>query len=83
MFPDFRNDLLQESGEELKSHIHKCPELRVKLNNVPVTALIDTGSAMNGISEDWFQQNKYEFKPYEILGMVNTRLCQPLVINPD
>ena len=51
----------------------KCPEIIIKFNkNVTVTALIDTGSAVNGLSEDWFNQNKQYLTPYKELTMTNT-----------
>ena len=37
-----------------------------------VIALVDTGIAINGLSEEWFSQNKHYLKPYEELSMTNT-----------
>lgn len=50
----------------------KCPEVAIKLNEVSVIALIDTGSEISALSEEWFNQHKEELKPYEMLRMHNT-----------
>ena len=73
ILPDLRNDLLCNDDEEIVQRILKCPEVIIKFNNgITVPALIDTGSVINGLSESWFNQNKQNIAPYEILPMTNT-----------
>ena len=73
LLPDLRSELLQEEDEEIVKQILKCPEIIIKFNNgITVPALIDTGSVINGLSEAWFNDNKKNIEPYEILPMTNT-----------
>ena len=59
--------------QEIHRRVLKCPEIIVNFNtNITVTALVDTGSAINGMSEEWFNQNKQYLSPYEELPMTNT-----------
>ena len=47
--------------------------LEIKFNgDVTVHALVDTGSAINGLAEEWFNRNKQRLRPYEELCMNNT-----------
>ena len=73
ILPDLRNDLLCDDDEEIVQRIIKCPEITIKFNNdITVQALLDTGSVITGLSESWFNQNKQNIAPYEILPMTNT-----------
>ena len=73
LLPDLRDDLLQEYDEDINKQILKCPEVLIKFNNgITVSALIDTGSVINGLSEEWFNVNKKDIEPYEILPMTNS-----------
>ena len=73
MLPDLRHELILDEQTQLERRISKCPEIEVKCNgDVTVLALLDTGSAINGISEEWFNRNKQRLRPYEELRMNNT-----------
>ena len=75
ILPGLRNDLLCDDDEEIVQRILKCPKVIIKFNNgIMVHALIDTGNVINGLSESWFNQNKQNIAPYEILPMTNTCL---------
>ena len=52
--------------------MNKCPETRISLNGVPICALIDTGSQVNAISEQWFKNKKKELGNVETLRLLNT-----------
>ena len=73
LLPDLRHDLLCDDKEESIQPMLKCPEITITFNgNITVSALVDTGSAVNGLSETWYQQNKQHLIPYEKLPMTNT-----------
>ena len=52
--------------------VKKCPEVRVTLNGVPTCALLDSGSQVNAVSEQWFKDNKKELGDLAMLRMSNT-----------
>ena len=65
--------MLCDDDEEIVQRIIKCPDITIKFNNdITVQALLDTGSIIAGLSESWFNQNKQNIAPYEILPMTNT-----------
>ena len=67
-----RQDLLSDEQTQLERQISKCPEIVIKFNDdITVNALIDTGSAINGLAEEWFERNKQRLRPYEELRMNN------------
>ena len=43
-----------------------------------MSALIDTGSVINGLSEEWFNVNKKDIEPYEILPMTNSLIISAI-----
>ena len=61
-FLNIRDDLLEIDKEMERTQKFKCPELEISLNNVPVIALIDTGSQINAISAEWFNKNKHRWE---------------------
>lgn len=72
MFPDLRNELTADDDQILARNNIKCPELPIKVNNINVVALIDTGSSINGISEEWYNAHKDQLGEHEILSITNT-----------
>lgn len=44
------------------------------INGIHVEALIDTGSEVNGISEEWWYQHKRELGKFESLPLSNTTI---------
>jgi hypothetical protein len=72
---DLREELEENEDKETNNIFYnKCPEIQIKLNNVSVTALIDSGSQLNGISEEWFLQNKDSLGRVDILNLSNTNV---------
>lgn len=69
---------LDEEEEVTQVPYNKCPEIKIKLNNVEVKALIDSGSQLNGISESWFNENKEKLGQLEILNLSNTHIIGAL-----
>lgn len=72
MFPNIGDELLEDEKVIIQKPKLKSPEVIIKIGSVKVTALIDTGSVINGISEDWYNKNKAEIGKFEILGVNNT-----------
>lgn len=68
------NDLLEENELDVLVNMSnkKCPRLNILLNNIPVSAIIDTGSELEAVSEGWFQENKRRLGHFEMLPLVNT-----------
>lgn len=61
IFTDLRDDLLNDDvhdKDDNKVRNVRCPEVRIRLNNVEVTALIDSASKVDAISEQWYCYNK-------------------------
>lgn len=65
---------MDEEEETTNFPYNKCPEIKIKLNNVEVTALIDSGSQLNGIAETWFNHNKDKLGRIELLNLSNTNI---------
>ena len=64
LLPDLRHELILDEQTQLERRISKCSEIEIKLNgDVTVLALLDTGSAINGLSEEWFNRNKQRLRP--------------------
>ena len=73
LLPDLRQELILDEQTQLERRISKCPEIVIKFNDdVTVNALLDTGSAINGLAEEWLHRNKQRLRPYEELRMNNT-----------
>lgn len=72
---DIRTDLEEDDEKEIThDNYNKLPEIEIKLNNVAVKALIDSGSQINGLSEEWFIRNKSKLGQIEILNLSNTNV---------
>lgn len=73
MFTDIR-DILNNSNDILENKVNnsKCPEVKIHLNDIPVIALVDTGSQVNGVSEQWYYDNEHKLGNVEILKVSNT-----------
>lgn len=75
IFKDFKEELLDDDQyNNLYGHNKGlvCPELTIKLNNVEVVALIDSGSQLCVISEHWYNYHKERLGKTEILSLANT-----------
>lgn len=64
----------EESNEDNDAthKIFQCPEITIKINNATAYALIDSGSTISCISEQWFRENIPSLKPFEELPLSNT-----------
>ena len=69
-----RDFLLTEDvqTEQNKNIEVKCPEIQIKLGNITTSCLIDTGSTISCLSEDFFYKNQQHISPYEKLPVSNT-----------
>ena len=65
---------MEEAEQNIDVKIIKSPELAIKINQVPVISLIDTGSAVNAISEEWYENNKKQIRHHETLSVNNTTI---------
>lgn len=74
IFSDIHDVLFED--EECINHKKdiKCPEINIRVNEIPVTELIDTGSEVNGLSEEWYNRNKGELGRVEKLRLTNTNI---------
>ena len=63
---DTRKDLLEFENPEIVNHVHKCPNIFVKIQGIKTDALIDMGSEITCISENFFENNKNKFKNCKI-----------------
>uniref|UniRef100_A0A1B6GZR8 RNA-directed DNA polymerase n=1 Tax=Cuerna arida TaxID=1464854 RepID=A0A1B6GZR8_9HEMI len=73
-----RDFLLNEDPEtsktaEIANNI-KCPEINILINNVPTSALIDTGANISCISEQWVIENKNRLGRYEELPLTGIHI---------
>lgn len=51
---------------------YKCPKIKVQVQGVNVEALIDTGSEITCISEDFYNENHSSFEECPCLPVVGT-----------
>ena len=65
---------MEEAEQSIDVKVIKRPELAIKINQVPVNALIDTGSAVNALSEEWYESNKKQIGHHETLSVNNTTI---------
>ena len=60
---DIKGDLLRDVEPGGIGPVgNKCPELYIKLEDIPVTSLIDTGSEITCISKQFYLNNIETFK---------------------
>lgn len=79
LFPNLRDELLEyEEGNLCKNSLIKSPEIEIKINNVIVHALLDTGSSVNGVSEEWLNSQKTNLGYYECLPVNNTNIISAI-----
>ena len=67
---------------EIINNIDKCPNINVKIQGVKTEALIDTGSEITCISENFFENNKNKFKNCKILPIVGTSVVGATGVKP-
>ena len=65
---------MEEKEQNVEIKTIKSPEISIMINQVPVNALIDTGSAVNALSENWYNNNKKLLGNHEILSVNNTTI---------
>lgn len=54
--------------------MYTSPKIKVNLNGIDVEALVDTGSEINGVAEEWFDHNKNKLGKFELLPVSNTSI---------
>ena len=79
---DMRKDLLENENCEIVENVDKCPSIFVKIQGVKTEALIDTGSEITCISENFFENNKNMLKNCKILPIVGTSLVGATGVKP-
>lgn len=83
MFTDLRDELYDNDPEYNTTDVKKklkCPELKFKLNDIEVTALVDSGSQVEVVSQEWYDNNKERLGKVEVLPMANTIISTALGI---
>ena len=78
LFPNIRHELMEESEQSIDLKNLKSPELSIKINNIHVNALIDTGSSLNALSEKWYNNNQKKLGNHEILSVNNTTIVSAI-----
>ena len=78
IFPDLRQDLLEEPQQNINITFIKSPELVVQINKIQVHAFIDTGSAINALSESWYNNHKNKLGKHEVLSVNNTTVISAM-----
>ncbi|XP_046145500.1 protein DDI1 homolog 2-like [Osmia bicornis bicornis] len=63
MFPDLREELTR-ANQEVRHPvaIYRSPEIRTRVNGIPVDALVDTGSTVTAMSDTWYEANSETLK---------------------
>lgn len=82
IFTDIKDVLYENDTENSVNtdtrYCTKCPELKLKLNNIEVNALIDSGSEIDAISDQWFQSNKERLGHVDVFPLSNTTVRSAL-----
>ena len=78
---DVRKDLLEYENCEIIKKVDKCPNIFVKIQGIKTDALIDTGSEITCISENFFKNNKNKLKNCKILPIVGTSVVGATGVN--
>lgn len=73
IFEDLYDYLIEEEGQSEHS-TKRCPEVYICIESIEVKALVDTGSQVTGISQDWYLRNKKELICCEKLPVVNYKI---------
>ena len=74
--------MLKTEDLEIINNIDKCPNINVKIQGVKTQALIDTGSEITCISENFFENNKKFFFKGKILPIVVTSVVGATRVKP-
>ena len=71
IFEDPRDFLSEEKKATSNEIKFQCPEIKIRIENIKTSALIDTGSKISGISERFYNKHKGQFKKCEKLPLPN------------
>ena len=77
-----REDLLESEDVKIVDNVDKCPNINVKIQGVENEALIDTGSEITCIFENFFENNKNKFKNCEIFQIVGMSVVSATGVKP-
>lgn len=71
-----RNWLLSDDNNPVITNNQKVnhPEITIKVGNIPVQSLIDTGAAISCIKQQFYLDNKKRFTRHEILPLSNVTI---------
>lgn len=75
IFTDISQELLNNNNyceQKIIQNFNKLPELKIKINNIEITALIDSGAQVEAIQEQWFIDNYDKLGEVQILPLSNT-----------
>ena len=79
---DVRKDFLESEHTAIVNNVDKFPNIHVKIQGVKTKALIDTGSEITFISENFFENNKNKFKNCKILPISGTCVVSTMGVKP-
>ena len=79
---DTRKDLLEFENCEIVKNVDKCPNIFLKIQGIKTDTLIETGSEVTCISENFFENNKNKFKNCKILPIVGTSVVGATGVKP-
>ena len=74
--------MLEFENCEVIKNVDKCPNIFVKIQGIKTDALIDTGSEITCISENFFEDNKKKLKNCKILPIAGTSVVGVTGIKP-
>ena len=77
-----REDFFDSRDIKIVDNVDKCPNIYVKIQGVETEALIDTGSEIICISENFFKNNKSNFENFDILPIVGTSVVGATGVKP-
>uniref|UniRef100_A0A1B6H1P7 RNA-directed DNA polymerase n=1 Tax=Cuerna arida TaxID=1464854 RepID=A0A1B6H1P7_9HEMI len=69
-----QEDMIEPDQATPNTYNFKCPEINLLVNNLPTTALIDTGANITCISEKWVLENKQKLGHFEELPLTGVHI---------
>ena len=70
---DWREELTRENTEEIKDRFH-CPTINVLMGNLMTWALVDSGSQLSCISENFYESSYDQFTNCPFWPVVGTSI---------
>lgn len=66
---NWRNEFLEESSKTQKHNV--CPRIQIWLQEIQTEALIDSGSQISCLSQEFLKRNSVKFKECQTLPLIN------------